>query len=164
MPIQYFPMKKILLPGILFLAFFAGCVPKSKLDQANSDLTAAQTTIKSLQQDLAAAQAKLESTPQDYAGDWQAETTQPMRGAPNAIPVKLAFNLNLSAKGDVKLQVMAGDKKLNPVAGTWKKALDYLIIDMGKGHLAVFPITAKKDNQITLLWPSGQNVQFNRAP
>jgi len=157
-------MKKILLPGIFFLAFFAGCVPKSKLDQANRDLTAAQATIKSLQQDLAGAQARLESAPQDYAGDWKAETTQPMRGAPNPTPVKLALDLNLSAKGDVKLEATVGCKKLNPVAGTWKKALDYFIIDMGKGHLAVFPITAKKDNQLILLWPTGENVQFSRAP
>ncbi|HTB79998.1 MAG TPA: hypothetical protein VK717_03845 [Opitutaceae bacterium] len=157
-------MKKILLSGVFYLAFLAGCVPRSKLDQANSDLAAAQASIKSLRQDLAGAEARLESTPSDYAGNWKAETTQPMRGAPNSAPVKLVFDLNLSAKGEMSLQVTAGEKKLNPVAGTWKKALDYLIVDMGKKHLAVFPIDGKKDNQITLLWPTGEKLQFNRVP
>ena len=57
-------MKKgigIVLVSILLLSFLAACggIPQEKYDKANSDLTAAQAQIQSLQSDLTAKNAEL---------------------------------------------------------------------------------------------------------
>jgi hypothetical protein len=155
-------MKKIVLLCAL-PALLIGCVPKSELEKAKSDLAAAQARITSQEQELQTAKAELSKHPSEFVGTWRCQTTTLMAaGLLGNTPHANDITLALDGNGQGSLSWLVDKMQADSAGGPWTKAGDFIIVDRSNSGFAAFKVASKSETKMTVLNRAGLMLEFTK--